>query len=337
MAEAYSHTYELDFPHSFPLIVKQKLEQWIKDSKRVSIFVVGKTGTGKSTLVNGLIGRDVAKQGHTLQAETSIVQKHTVKFGNILVEAWDTPGLQDETGDETVYVQCIRDHAINKDLYLFCISMANTRLVQDSPEIKTMQIMTEELGEHFWDNTVIVLTFANRVVACGRYKVRDKSEEAMQEYFAEQLSLWTETLRSYLKESVKLSDDLVQRIKIIPTGTTSMPKLPDPDGANWMSKLFIESLSVTKSRAQPALIRLNAHRLVTNVTDTKDELYIKDRLLYEQPLILAKRGQEYGALYDSSTAEQGWVFGVTKGVTQGLGLCVLVGFKNAIFNSDDIV
>lgn len=43
-----------------------KLKAWEKRSNSINILVSGKTGTGKSTLVNSIIGRAVTKEGDKL-------------------------------------------------------------------------------------------------------------------------------------------------------------------------------------------------------------------------------------------------------------------------------
>jgi predicted GTPase len=53
-----------------PQLIEKRLNDWIKNSSSVSVFVTGKTGTGKSTLVNGILGGGICEEGHTLKPET---------------------------------------------------------------------------------------------------------------------------------------------------------------------------------------------------------------------------------------------------------------------------
>ena len=63
-------------------------------------MITGKTGSGKTSLINGLIGTEVGKEGHTLDRETtSVVAKELVLEGKV-ARIWDTPGLQDGTDEE---------------------------------------------------------------------------------------------------------------------------------------------------------------------------------------------------------------------------------------------
>ena len=89
------------FEQVLPTLIEERLNDWIKNSSSVNIFVTGKTGTGKSTLVNGIMGTAVCEEGHTLKPETTQVESfHLIKNG-IKVIVWDSPGLQDGTTDES--------------------------------------------------------------------------------------------------------------------------------------------------------------------------------------------------------------------------------------------
>ena len=45
-------------------------------NQKISILVVGRTGASKSQIINSLIGWPVAKEGHTLEAQSMHVQCH---------------------------------------------------------------------------------------------------------------------------------------------------------------------------------------------------------------------------------------------------------------------
>ena len=68
------------------------------------VALYGKTGAGKSTLCNLLLGREEFKVGHDLYSETSEIQKTVVDrqgFPKILLA--DTPGFgENRKGEEGV-------------------------------------------------------------------------------------------------------------------------------------------------------------------------------------------------------------------------------------------
>lgn len=62
--------------NTFFMLNPESAQQWEQlDRNSIRILVTGKTGTGKSALINGLIGDDVAQEGDTLDPTTSEVQE----------------------------------------------------------------------------------------------------------------------------------------------------------------------------------------------------------------------------------------------------------------------
>ena len=84
--------------------IGQELTEWFQNRNEVKIFITGKTGVGKSTLVNGLVGKQMAKEGDTLDPETSVVKGYKTKHRSVYVTVWDSPGLQDGTNNESEYL-----------------------------------------------------------------------------------------------------------------------------------------------------------------------------------------------------------------------------------------
>ncbi len=76
------------------------------------------------------------------------------------------------------------------DLKLLCIDMSQRRFIldaDDNSDIKAMKKLTEAFGENFWENLMVVLTFANKI------KLRKELTEQQQaENFVKRLKEWEE-------------------------------------------------------------------------------------------------------------------------------------------------
>ena len=95
------------------------------------ILVTGKTGEGKSTLVNGILGEVVATEGADSIRCTAKVEGFTRKIQDVPVTVFDSPGLQDNTANEEVYLREMRLTCQRLSLVLYCTKMINTRLTDN--------------------------------------------------------------------------------------------------------------------------------------------------------------------------------------------------------------
>ena len=111
----------------------------------INILTTGKLAAGKSALINGLIGEEVAPESNSLDPETTEAQKYSRNIDGIMFNVWDSPGIEANTENEEANMQKIAKKLKEVDLLLFCIRMDEARLrKQDS---NTLIHFTSAIGE----------------------------------------------------------------------------------------------------------------------------------------------------------------------------------------------
>ena len=251
---------------SLPEAIREELQEWLRSSEQISVLLGGRTGGGKSTLVNSLLGEEVAEEGAEPDPSTAEVTCYERSLNDVLVKVWDSPGLQDGTGNEERYLADIAAKCGHVDLFLFCINVGDaTRFNSDSPEVNALVTLTRKLGKGIWDHALVALTFANRL---GRFSDEFRSAqlrkdtEKLKELFQRKVCEWEKFIRRILLKDLQLSPDQVDKLKIVPTGSRRVPSLPDR--RHWLSTFWLEALRSTHPRAQPALLKMNETRIIEN-------------------------------------------------------------------------
>lgn len=291
----------LEFAIGLKLIpyLRARIEEWESKSKSISILVTGKTGTGKSTLINGLIGREVAKQGDNLDPGTTEITEYTLREGEITVNVFDTPGLQDGTKNEAMYLANIKQKCSDVDLVVYCMRMSEERVPTDGHDMKAIKLIDQTFGHDMWKNTVFMLTFANDITGFAEDEVGDEKGD-QQKYFTKELQDWETLIRERLHITVGISKEIVDAIIIIPAGHKNEPILPDSASiageSHWLSRVWLKALGSTKPRAQLALIKLNLNRIHTNENEYEHDGDIVGELISQHKLVFTEKGAEIGQL-----------------------------------------
>ena len=321
--------------------LRARVEEWESNSKSLSILVTGKTGTGKSTLINGIVGREVAKQGHGLDPETSEVTAHTSREGEITVNVFDSPGLQDGTNNEERYLEDMKAKCSDVDLIVYCIRMSEDRVPESGPDVSAMTKLNETFGHDLWKNTVFLLTFANDIVDDAELEVGDEPSD-QQQYFNTELQSWETLLRDRLKINVGVPKEIVDAIVIIPAGHCNQPKLPDSGStageSHWLSRVWLKALASTKPRAQLALIKLNFHRIHTKENEYENDGDIEGELISKHMLVFQEKGAEIGRALGIPTGEAvGELAGILTGRDSFIDSVVLhLAIKAGIVNPEEL-
>lgn len=245
-------------------LVKEYIAQG-EDS--LSIVIAGKVGTGKSSLVNGVLGKKVAEEVASAVSVTSEIEPYEAEIKTsektVSVTVWDTPGLGDVFGDDEKVVTQVAQKCKKTDLLLYCLDMRR-RLTKD--DVNGITQLTKHLGPELRKNAVFALTFANEVTN------PPDSEREPVEIFKEKFTSWQDAITRVLNTKLSVPSKIVDDIAIVPTGYRE--RCP-PDRSDWFTPFWLEAFRKMRESAQPTLLGINLSRLKiaspSYISDTEPE------------------------------------------------------------------
>ena len=243
--------------------------------KELRLLVTGKTGEGKSTLVNGILGEEVAVEGADSTKSTAKVEEFKRMIHGVPVTVFDSPGLQDITENEDEYLQQMQEKCKTLSLVLYCTKMGTTRLkVEDKNAIRKL---TGAFGEEFWKFSVLVLTFANQEDVSRRDERDEDTEpeppfdddEAWKDLkrrrFEGRLKLWESRFHSFLTKEIGVNEEIVRSIPVIPTGDHKITQenrepLRLPDREDWFQEFW--RACCLRVKEMGLFLKINSHRFI---------------------------------------------------------------------------
>ena len=239
-------------------------------AKDIQIIVVGKTGTGKSALINSIIGLEmkIAKEGRGINRCTEVVQKYYCSdvVPGVNVTVIDTPGLQDIHQQDQSYIQEMRSNCEEVTLVLYCMKMNDHRLTNDDKV--AMQKLHQAFGPEFMERVVFVLTFANKE-DCDQ---GDSSDEQDSEPPYEDVAAWKELIKKRFSNRILHRDKAIssflesifsiKRVPFLVAGTykpsyvcPNPMSLPDRD--NWLLDFLTFCCNEIKEKHRFSKLKLN--------------------------------------------------------------------------------
>lgn len=150
----------------------EQKKQMEEAKKKPFVFLLaGRTGVGKSSTINSLLGKDVAPVGDYAPT-TAEVTSYPVQMGPVGFNVVDTPGLCDgklKRGDreEMKYLEMMSKAAPTIHSLWFVSTLHEPRLRDD--EARAVEMITRGFGPNVWKHAVIVFTCSDLVRPASRY------------------------------------------------------------------------------------------------------------------------------------------------------------------------
>ena len=255
----------------------------------IQVMVLGKPGVGKSTLANGLMGKNIARisaPGAVVCAGvTRAVESYEFAHNGVRAVIWDTPGLGDTTLSEDHVLRDISRVYNDIDLFLFCIRMPDKRLTPGDDNSKIIKLLEKKFKKDIWRRTLVVLVFANELVASLQTELLTKDKDITQlvaSTFESNRRQWESIMRK----------ELGQFLGVVPTGHVNRPKLLKTDEERWLNKFWEKCLrSLHTQEKQAALLKLNEDRLTDD--PRVNAVSVEKKTLAEQYIFASRSIKEF--------------------------------------------
>lgn len=214
----------------------------------INILVIGPTGSGKSTLINAMFGKAVAKVGSGAMSVTSGVELYEGKFVGVTIRVYDTIGFRDTRGKSIDEILSdIANEGIKFHLILLCSKL------QDKAEHDMFKKLASRLHEGMWKRIVVVLTFANFFIDLDTVVELDKDfkklaiNEKIDEY------------KSFIVRSVHVNEEVLEGVPFCIAGTIRELELPTTE--NWFKTLWVQCIERSSEEAADFFNFFSRYRL----------------------------------------------------------------------------
>lgn len=219
--------------------------------RKFSFLLMGRTGVGKSSTINALLGQKIAPIGE-FEPQTMEVSHYETKIQEVPCVVIDTPGLCDdleEKGNDQIYLDKIKSEVNSLDVLWFVTQLNDTRVRPD--EKRGIRLISEALGKHIWKRAVIVFTFADMIQQRDYHRVM--------------------TERTRLIRAEIAIHGGISVAKNVPAVAISNRYHFTPDGNMWMGELYTKVFTRMEGESALPFLIATAHRVVTIEQVTQKE------------------------------------------------------------------
>ena len=159
--------------------LNESIKDFINKTKHINIILLGKTGTGKSTLINGLIGRDVAQESGFLP-ETA----ENMPYEGGILRLWDTQGIE---SDDKINAKKIVNNAKQliedseqkgPDWFIHCIWYCVTGYRFEKVEENAVRQLISSYED---DKLPLIIVYTHSLSPKGVKKIKEGIEQAFED------------------------------------------------------------------------------------------------------------------------------------------------------------
>ncbi len=293
----------------------KNVKEWVMVSNEIRIMAYGATGTGKSSLLNAIIGQELFEEGDGFDPKTKLVEEKKCNKAGVDVVTCDTPGLQDYSDNEENYLVDIQKKCINMDLFLYCIKITERR-TDLSYDKSALKVITNGLGHDIWKHSVVILTFANVL----EESLRQSDPKTFKKDFKSTVKNWETEVKKVLL-GLGLDKKVIKNIRVVPAGFRDNLHLEVQE--YWLTNLWETSLLAMKEQAQAAMVKIAYDRFCDAEDVTLEDFNSKPSAA--QPLFPGYKTRVVGAVVTGSVCSVigGLLIGIPSfGVFAGVGLAV---------------
>ncbi|XP_065840122.1 uncharacterized protein [Oscarella lobularis] len=232
------------------------LESYKSNGKKDIVFVqVGRAGTGKSTFINSVLGKEMAETSHRAKSCTKVARKYSLKTDQDLpldLVIWDTPGLASKDTQAETDLRFLKDIK-EVDLLIICVDAANPRL--DAEISKFISAINKNVlnDSPIWKHCMFVLTKANLL-----RNPFDNEETTDVGYFTKAVEQLTEGCKELLQEhKVKSASE----IPIVPIGSFRDKVLAN--GQAWLPEFWVRAIERATDAGKAYILAANEEQFST--------------------------------------------------------------------------